>query len=236
MAYEHKGDFHVCNHLRGRNFSLQAECITTSASVLQLTKSSTSNFFFQGDAEGQIVNLPDATDCLEIGFEFRFFNDSEKTITIRDCDLNVLGELLPGASCKFYLKDNSTKAGKWLQNDTQLSKILVDTTNISGVSGEDAQTFLENYLAIAGLPVKMETPSGFRNCDNLHYDIAYEAIPGTIQVKLDGRDLTPVLDYTEDMDYKGFTILLDPSDSNRLNSPPNEREDLIVDYCRRVIF
>jgi len=235
-AYEQKGDFAVCNHLRARNFSLQALCIPTSATDLRLTRGSQSNIILTGDVPGQIVTLTDATDCLEVGHEYCIFNDSETNITVRDFSGDVLVEIIPGASCCLVLKDNLTPGGVWLGKAPQLSKILIDTSSVSGVSGDNSQEFIFNYLEIAGIPIKNEVAGGSLNCNNLLFTILFEAIPGTIEVWLDGNKLENGVDYLESVDNKGFTILLDPNDRNRLHSAPKDNERITVSYCRRVIF
>lgn len=237
MAYEHQGDFHVYNHLRARNFSLHASIVNVSGVDLSLDEGSPSNIIFEGSVSGQTVTLPDATnDCIFIAHQFCFFNDSDTFVTVRDFDVNVLAEILPGTHCCFYLKDKSTTAGEWTSGKIQLSKVLVDLDNIVGVSGFDAQTFIEDYLSQVGIPVKNEVPGGALDCSNLTFTLANEAIPDTMEPTLDGRKLTPGLDFTEAGDGLSFTLLLDPDSSNRLNSAPNDREDLLVSYCKRVIF
>lgn len=235
-AYEQKGDYSVCNHLRARNFSLQAICIPTSASDLQLTRGSESNVILTGDVEGQIVSLPDATDCLQVGHEFCIFNESTTVVTVRDFSGDVIVEIIPGASCCLVLKGISTPGGVWLGKAPQLSKILIDTSSVSGVSGDNSQEFIFNYLEIAGIPIKNEVAGGSLDCSNLLFTILFEAIPGTIEVWLDGNKLENGVDYLESTDHKGFTILLEPNDQNRLKSAPKDSERITVSYCRRVIF
>lgn len=235
MAYEYQGDLHVRNHLRGRNFSLHASIITTSASPLALDSGSPSALIFEG-TDPQTVMLPDATECLIVNHQISIFNDSEAKVTIRDFGNNELASLVPGASLTFHLKDNSTPVGIWLSARIQLSSILVDLGNIVGVSGYDAQSFLEDYLSQVGIPIRNEVPGGAVDCENLDFTLAFEAVSGSMQPSLDGRLLTPGLDFVESLDRMGFTILLNPADSNRLNSPPHRNEDLLVSYSRRVIF
>lgn len=236
MATEHQSDWHVCNHLRARNFSLQAASVVTSASNLALTRGSPSNIIFTGDTAGQILTFPDATDCLLDCHEFRIVNESTQKITIRDFDLNVLGEILPGATCRFCLADNTTSAGQWLHEKFMLSKVLFETDCVSGVSGDNFEEFFFNYLSLTGLPVKNEYATGLLNCINLVYTTKYEYINGTLEVWLDGRKLDWGLDYTENGTKDGFTILLNASDPNRLNIAPRNDETLTVAYCRRICF
>jgi len=235
MAHDHKGDWYVCNHLKARNFSLECAPVITSLSNLSLDKSSPSNILFTGSTGGQVVTLGDATKYQD-GHEYRIFNESDNPIDIRNFDGDLLGSILPGTYCKFVLCGNSTTGGNWLHGNIQLSKILIDETNISGVSGGDTQTFIENYLSIVGIPIKNEVAEGQKNCFNLVYTTTYEFIPDTLEVFLDGNKLTQGLDFIEALDHMGFTIILDPASPNRLASPPRDDEDLVVSYCRRVIF
>src|SRR5689334_14409873 len=115
MAYEQQGDFHVRNHLRGRNFSLHASIVATSGSDLVLDTGSPSNIFFEGSVSGQIVTMPDATDdCLYVSHQFTFFNNSDFKILIRDFAHNILGSVVPEAYASFHLKDKSSPAGIWI--------------------------------------------------------------------------------------------------------------------------
>jgi len=89
-------------------------------------------------------------------------------------------------------------------------------------------------IANAGIPVKNETPGGARDCANLTFTTAFEFVPGTLEPYLDGRKLTPGLDYNENIGFQSFTLLLNPNDKNRLKKAPKDSEDIIVNYCRRI--
>lgn len=122
-----------------------------------------------------------------------------------------------------------------------LAEIQVDLTQVDAVlhpPNANAQEFLEKYLSLAGLPVKNEVPTGARDNVNVDYGTAFEFIPGTLEVFVDGRKLTPGagLDVVENLTFNGFTILINAGDGNRLNSPIQQTEDLLVNYSRRVIF
>ena len=78
-----------------------------------------------------------------------------------------------------------------------------------------------------------ETPAGATNCLNLAYTTAFKFVAGTLEVFLDGRRLTNLLDFTEGADFMSFTVLLDPTDKNRLNTAPGQNEDLRVDYTKQ---
>lgn len=122
-----------------------------------------------------------------------------------------------------------------------LAEIQADLSNISPVLhpvNANAQELIEKYLTLAGLPVKNEVPVGLTNNVNLAYDTAFEFIPGSLEVFVDGRKLTPGVgkDYVENATFDGFDILINASASNRLNSPVMQSEELLVNYLRRVIF
>jgi uncharacterized protein YaiE (UPF0345 family) len=236
MAYEIKGDEYVRGHLRSRSFSLESLTITTVANgVFSLTASSPSNVFFIGSAQNQYLNLGDAT-TYEQGHYYNFMNDSSEVVFIRDFGLNVLAELLPNAGVTLQLEDRSNANGLWFIPQTELSKILVDLTNIQGIAGSNAQDFLENFLSLNGIPVIGEIPGGSRNCVNLAFTTSFEFIPGSLQVFLGGLRLEPGLDYTESVNNQGFTILINASDRNRLNKAPLGSESFLVNYSRRVIY
>ena len=236
MAIDYKTDVHVCGHTRTRSFSMEVLCLTASASVVQLSFGSQSNIVVEGDTPGQVIDLPDATECLFPGHEYCFFNESSQILTIRDFEDNLLREIPPNSTCCFYLKDNSTPGGIWLEKKTALSKVSINTESVSGVSGGNAEEFIFNYLEIAGIPVKNETAGGIINCINLDYITAFEFIGGTLEVKIDGSDLDPNKDFLEGPDNKSFSLIIDPDDVNMASCPPFDDETILINYCRRVIF
>lgn len=236
MAYEIKGDEYVRGHLRSRSFSLESLTITTVTNgVFNLSASSPSNIFFIGSAQNQYVNLGDA-GTYQQGHYYNFMNDSSEVVFIRDFGLNVLAELSPNAGVTLQLEDNSNSNGVWFIPQTELSKILVDLTNIQGIGGSNAQDFLENFLSLNGIPVIGEIPGGLKNCVNLVFTTSFEFIPGTLQVFLSGLRLESGVDYTEAVNNQGFTILIDASNRSRLNKPPLDSESFTVNYSRKVIF
>lgn len=79
---------------------------------------------------------------------------------------------------------------------------------------------------------QQEIPSGLTDCVNLSYFTANTFIANSLQVFLDGRRLTPLLDFQENANRDGFDIIVDPLDPNRLNKPLRHNEDLRVDYIR----
>lgn len=236
MAYEIKGDEYVRGHLRSRSFSLESLTITTVVNGVQiLSSSSPSNIFFIGSAQNQYVNLGDATTYQQ-GHYYNFMNDSSEVVFIRDFGLNVLAELSPNAGVTLHLEDNSSSIGIWFIPQTELSKILVDLTNIQGITGSNAQDFLENFLSLNGIPVIGEIPGGLKNCMNLVFSTSFEFIPGTLQVFLGGLRLESGVDYTEAVNNQGFTISINASDRTRLNKPPLDSESFTVNYSRKVIY
>jgi len=236
MANEIKGDQYVRGHFRARSFSLESLTISTAPSgVYQLDSSSPSNIFFVGTALNQYVNLGSA-NTYEKGHRYDFMNDSSQLVTIRDFQLNVLSELSPGAGVTLQLEDNGSAEGIWFIPQTELAKILIDVSNISGITGNNAQEFLENFLSLNGLPVVNEIPGGIKNCLNLEFTTAYEFISGTLEVYLGNLKLAPGVDYTEAGNKQGFTVIIDANDRTRLNKAPMDSEDILVNYGRRVIF
>ena len=75
-----------------------------------------------------------------------------------------------------------------------------------------------------------EIPGGPINCVNIDFTTSQEFVPGTLEVYLGGRRLTPGLDFIEGGDNQSFQLLIDPSDHRRLNSAPDGSEDLLVSY------
>lgn len=78
--------------------------------------------------------------------------------------------------------------------------------------------------------VRQETPVGDLNCVNLSYTTANIYQAGTLEVYLDGRRLDAGLDFVETVARDGFTVLLDPSNKQRLNTAFRHNESLRVDY------
>ena len=78
-------------------------------------------------------------------------------------------------------------------------------------------------------------PGGATDCSNLIYTTPDKFEAGTLEVYLDGRRLTPLLDFTESLNLMGFTILLDPLDKNRLYKAIGLNEDLRVDYNKAAV-
>ena len=88
-------------------------------------------------------------------------------------------------------------------------------------------------LPSPGAYIVHETPAGAVNGLNLAYTTAEVFVPATLQVWLDGHRLDP-LDYTIGLDSKSFTLTLQPSNPNRLNQPPQDTEEMRVDYIVAV--
>lgn len=75
-------------------------------------------------------------------------------------------------------------------------------------------------------------PGGATDCSNLVYTTPDKFEAGSLEVYVDGRRLTNILDFTEAVDLMGFTIILDLDDKNRLNTALGQSEDLRVDYTK----
>jgi len=74
-----------------------------------------------------------------------------------------------------------------------------------------------------------ELPGGAIDCVNLVFTTANEFIAGTLEVYLDGVRIDPDC-YVENVDLMGFTLVLDPTDGNKLKVAPRDTESLRVDY------
>lgn len=76
-----------------------------------------------------------------------------------------------------------------------------------------------------------EEAIGVKNNVNLEFTTSFKFAPGTLEVLLDGSELTPGSDFDELPNYQGFLIKL--SDNiNRLKLAPENDEDLRVKYIR----
>jgi hypothetical protein len=236
MTYEIKGDHFVGGNSRAHSFSLEPLNITTVFNnVYLLTANSESNIFFTGSATNQYINFGDATTYKE-GHQYNIMNDSSETVFLRDYTLNVLYELLPNVGVNAILKDNGTPQGLWFISKIAASNVVFDTTNIVGVSGDDFQTFMENFLSINGLPIVNEVPIGARNAVNLSYQTQYEFVSGSLEVFLGDLKMKPILDYGVSGNNQGFGFILDAGNGSRLNRPPTDLEDLLVNYRRRIVY
>lgn len=236
MANEIKGDHLVRGNVRARSFGLETLDITTVFNAVHfLTAASPSNIFFIGSASNQYINLGDATSY-KLGHEYIMMNDSSETVFIRDYMFNVIFELAPEVGISAVLKENGNSAGFWFISKIQASNVIFDTTNIVGVSGNDFQTFIENLLSQTGLPIINEVPIGARNHVNVSYQTLYEFIPGSLEVFLGDLKMTPGDDYSVSGNNQGFGFIIDAGDRSRLNKPPTDSEDLLVNYNRRIIF
>lgn len=113
--------------------------------------------------------------------------------------------------------------------------------NITDIDKYNVQEVLEKYFSLSGIPVIGEQPIGAKDSLNLIYRTNFEFIQGTLEVFLSGISLVsnqtdPNRDFNVHPDNKGFTILIDPSVSFRLNKPPKQRESLFVNYRKRITF
>lgn len=113
--------------------------------------------------------------------------------------------------------------------------------SITDIDRRNVQAALESYFSQTGIPIKHELPAGAKNNLNLDYETQFEFIPGTLEVVLSGISLNgnqadPRKDFVVAAGNKGFTILLEPNDPDRLNSPPRQFETLFVNYRKRITF
>ena len=75
-------------------------------------------------------------------------------------------------------------------------------------------------------------PLGVKNNVNLTYTLpgGEAAAAGTLEVWLSGLKLIPPDDFVLAPDGKSFTIVLDPTDGERLGCPPQQDEPFSVNY------
>lgn len=85
----------------------------TSAGTISLSRTSTCHQAFTGTTAGQIIQLPNAT-TLTAGWTFFIWNESTKSISIKDFGLNALLNVPAKFNCIATLKDISTSNGYWL--------------------------------------------------------------------------------------------------------------------------
>ena len=117
-----------------------------------------------------------------------------------------------------------------------------ETATITDIGERNLQAVLESYFSQLGIPILHEIPTGDRGCPgDVVFVTEYEFIPGTLQVVLSGMVLNgnqddPRRDFTILPDNKSFRIESDPSDSDRLNAVPGDRETFFVNYRKRITF
>ena len=113
--------------------------------------------------------------------------------------------------------------------------------SITDIGEKNVQRVLEKYFSLHGIPVSDEIPGGLRNGSNLVFTTAFEFVAGTLEVwlsglKLNGNPADPERDYDISVSNDGFTLLLAPTKSWRLNKAPKQREGLLVNYRKRITF
>jgi hypothetical protein len=118
-------------------------------------------------------------------------------------------------------------------NGNPASIICIDEKNV--------QMALESYFSQMGIYITSIRPTGLKNNMNLEFFLPDEYIAGTLEVFLSGNRLNgdqgdPNRDYTEDSTNKRFIIELDPENPDRLNAPPLQGEQFIVNYRKRITF
>ena len=77
-----------------------------------------------------------------------------------------------------------------------------------------------------------EAAVGLINGVNNHFDTISPFISGTLSIYVDGRKLT-ILDYQESLNLNGFDLIIDTSDSQRLQRPLRDTEELRVSYVKK---
>jgi hypothetical protein len=76
-----------------------------------------------------------------------------------------------------------------------------------------------------------EVVIGLINGVNNHFDTISVFKSGTLSIYLDGRKLT-ILDYQESLNSQGFDLIINTSDSQRLQRPLRDTEEVRVSYLR----
>ena len=78
-----------------------------------------------------------------------------------------------------------------------------------------------------------EIPIGVKNCLNNSFETQYNFIMGTLEIYIDGNKIDSD-NFIENIDLKGFTFLIDETDSKKLNRPIMNTETLSVNYLRSI--
>jgi len=98
---------------------------TTSASDITLTAASTQLQYVELTAADRAVVLPDATTLTRGSPIFIIFNSGSRYINIKDSTGTVIAtKLAAGTTHRVSLLDNSTAAGRWAVNDTELYVVV----------------------------------------------------------------------------------------------------------------
>ena len=116
---------------------------------------------------------------------------------------------------------------------TQTSRSLPFDNATNGFIADNAQEAIEEH----GIHILGEIPTGIKNGINLTFTTAFEFMPGSLEVFLSGINLInngANRDYDVAIDNKGFTILIAPTLSHRLNKPPMQRESFAVNYRKKI--
>lgn len=79
-----------------------------------------------------------------------------------------------------------------------------------------------------------ETPIGAKNCFNNSFTTRYPFIEDTLEVYVDGIKID-LSGFTQHIDLQGFTFIIDPNDSKKLNRPIMNTETLTVNYLKKAI-
>lgn len=76
-----------------------------------------------------------------------------------------------------------------------------------------------------------EIPPELPNCARITFSTLYPFVSGSLKIYLDGKKLDPS-DYSEGGNLQSFTLNINPSSRNGLNSPPASSETITVDYIK----
>jgi hypothetical protein len=87
--------------------------------------------------------------------------------------------------------------------------------------------------SISDVIVVNEIPIGIKNCSNNSFRTMYDFISGTLEPYIDGIKIDST-SYLEHIDLGGFTLLVDPTNSKKLNRPITNTETLTVNYLRKI--
>jgi hypothetical protein len=84
---------------------------------------------------------------------------------------------------------------------------------------------------ISEVIVVNEIPVGIKNCLNNSFRTRYAFIDNTLEIYIDGNKIDTT-GFITHIDLHGFTFLIDPTDSKKLNRPIMNIETLSVNYLR----
>lgn len=124
-TYDTKNVGSVLNELRTKTIYRIEEITSTLNGSYNVTDNDHYLHLVTGSATGFSVQLPDATTLNYVGRRFEVFNDSSKTITLKDGSGGVLASLISGDVVVATLENNGTVAGSWL--------LIVNSSSATGI-------------------------------------------------------------------------------------------------------